>query len=129
MWVDLDVPDGLRALDPVDPPPSLVASGAEGHVHAYWRLRRALAPRVIERANGRLAFALGGDLRAGDAGRILRPPETVNHKHDVPVRLVHHDPLGVALGELIGGLPDAPGWRPQPAPRGALSRRPGRHGL
>lgn len=126
VWVDLDVSDGLRALDPVDPGPSLVvASGAEGHVHAYWRLRRAVPPRVIERANGRLALALGGDLRAGDAPRILRPPGTVNHKHDRPVRLAYCEPREVALGELVGGLPDAPSWRPQPPARRAWSR-PGR---
>lgn len=123
-WVDLDVPDGLRALELVDPPPSLVvASGAAGHVHAYWTLRRAVPPRTIERANGRLAHALGGDLRAGDAARILRPPGTVNHKHDRPVRLVHHHPAAVSLGALVGGLPDAPTW-PSPARR----RLPGRSG-
>ncbi len=123
VWVDLDVPDGLRALKPVDPAPSLVvASGAAGHVHAYWRLRRGVPPRVIERANGRLAFALGGDLRAGDAARILRPPGTVNHKHDAPVRLAYCEPSVVALGELVGGLPDAPGWRPEPRARRARNR-------
>ncbi len=107
----------------VDRAPSLVvASGAEGHVHAYWRLRRAVAPSVIERANGRLAFALGGDLRAGDAARILRPPGTVNHKHDAPVRLAYCEPSAVGLGELVGGLPDAPSWRPQPRARRAWSR-------
>ncbi len=123
VWVDLDVPDGLRALEPVDPPPSLVvASGAEGHVHAYWRLRRAVPPRVIERANGRLAFALGGDLRARDAARILRPPATINHKHDRPVRLLRCDGSAVALGALIGGLPDPPGWRSLQPPRLTRSR-------
>jgi len=125
VWVDLDVPDGLRALDPVAPASLVVASGAAGHVHAYWRLRRAVAPRVIEWANGRLAFALGGDLRAGDAARILRPPGTVNHKHDTPVRLAYCEPSAVALGELVGGLSDAPSWRPQPPARRAWSR-PGR---
>ena len=130
VWVDLDVPDGLRALELVDPAPSLVvASGAAGHVHAYWRLRRAVAPRVIERANGRLAFALGGDLRAGDAGRILRPPATVNHKHDAPVRLLHCERSVVALGALIGGLPDAPGWRSQRPPRRTRSWTGGLEGL
>ncbi len=112
VWVDLDLPDGLRALEPVDPAPSLVvASGAPGHVHVYWRLLRAVPPRTIERANGRLAFALGGDLRAGDAARILRPPGTVNHKHSAPVRLVGQDASTVGVGELIGGLPDPPTWR------------------
>jgi len=123
VWVDLDIADGLGRLEPVDPAPSLVvASGAEGHVHAYWRLRRAVPPGVIERANARLAFAFGGDLRVGDAARILRPPATVNHKHGEPVRLVHCEPRVVALGELTGGLPDAPGWRPQPAPQGPRPR-------
>ena len=124
VWVDLDVPEALRVLGPVDPPPSLVvASGAEGHVHAYWMLRRAVPPRVIERANGRLAYALGGDLRTGDAARILRPPGTVNHKHDRPVRLIHGEPAPIALGMLVGGLPDAPTWHP---PRSM--RRPDRSG-
>lgn len=126
VWVDLDVRDGLRALELVDPGPSLVvASGAVGHVHAYWRLRRGVAPRVIERANGRLAFALGGDVRSGDAARILRPPGTVNHKHDAPVRLAYCEPSVVALGELVGGLPDAPSWRLQPPARRAWSRSGG----
>lgn len=125
IWVDLDLADSLRSLEPVDPAPSLVvASGADGHVHSYWRLRRAVPPRVIERANGRLALALGGDLRAGDAARILRPPGTLNHKHDRPVRLVRHDRSTVALGALVGGLPDAPTWRPAPQAR----HRPGRSG-
>jgi len=130
VWVDLDVPDGLRALKPVDPVPSLVvASGAEGHVHAYWRLRRAVAPRVIERANGRLAFALGGDLRSGDAARILRPPGTVNHKHDAPVRLLHCERSAVALGALIGGLPDPPEWRSPRPPRLTRSLTGGLEGV
>lgn len=118
VWVDLDLHDALRALESVDPPPSLVvASGAEGHIHAYWTLRRAVPPRMIERANGRLAFALGGDLRAGDAARILRPPGTINHRHDEPVRLVHREPGAIGLGELVGGLPDPPTGRPRPRRR------------
>jgi hypothetical protein len=120
VWVDLDMPDGLRALEPIDPAPSLVvASGAEGHVHAYWTLRRAVPPRVIERANSRLAYALGGDLRAGDAARILRPPGTANHKHDRPVQLVRQEPSRVALGALVGGLADRPGWSSLPLVRRA----------
>ncbi|MGH2941459.1 MAG: CHC2 zinc finger domain-containing protein [Solirubrobacteraceae bacterium] len=124
VWVDLDVEDGLRALGAVDPPPRLaVASGAAGHVHAYWSLRRAAAPGVIERANGRLAFALGGDLGAIDAARILRPPGTTSFKHDRPVELAASDgPALTSLGGLVGGLPDAPGWQRQRA-GGRVRRR------
>lgn len=123
-WVDLDRPDALRTLDRVEPAPALVvASGGAGHAHAYWRLRRAVPPRVIERANGRLGFALGGDLRAGDAARILRPPGTVNLKRGTPVELLHASERKVSLDELVGELPDPPGWRP-PAPRRASPRRP-----
>lgn len=118
VWVDLDRPDALRMLEPVDPPPSLViASGGPGHVHAYWRLRRAVAPREIERANGRLAFALHADLRAVDAARILRPPGTLNRKHGVEVELLRDVQSTTTLGALVGGLLDPPGWRPPPSRR------------
>lgn len=113
LWVDLDVPDGLRVLEPVDPPPSLlVASGTPGHVHAYWRLARALAPRQVERANGRLAYALSADLSSRDAGRILRPPGTRNVGRDANVRLLSGHDGAVLPGDLVGGLEDPPGWQP-----------------
>jgi hypothetical protein len=87
-----------------------VASGGLGHLHAYWTLSRALPPRQIERANRRLAWALGADLSSTDAARILRPPQTLNHGRDAaPVQLVSvsgRPPIG--LGELVGGLPDPP---------------------
>jgi len=115
VWVDLDRPDALRMLEPVDPPAAVIcASGGRGHVHAYWRLRRAVPPRVVERANGRLAWALGGDLRATDAARILRLPGTVSRKHDTTVELLHHSDQTTSLGELVGGLLDPPGWTPTP---------------
>jgi len=124
VWVDLDRSDALRMLEPVDPPPAgIVASGGRGHVHAYWRLRRAVPPRVIERANGRLAWALGGDPQATDAARILRPPGAVNLKHDTTVELLHISDRTTSLGELVGGLLDPPGWKP-PTPQRAGRRPP-----
>ncbi len=123
VWVDCDGEHAARALEPVEPQPSLVvASGTEGHRHAYWVLRRAVPPPVIERANRRLAWALGADLGSSDAARILRPPGTLNHKHapPQPVRLIDLDPdARIGLGELIGSLPDPPGPRmsgPRPRP-------------
>ena len=94
-------------------------------MHAYWLLRRAVAPVEVERANRRLAWALGADLSSADAARILRPPGTVNHRRGAAtVRLL----LGVRsepcrLSDLVGGLVDPPSARPNSVRR---TRRPGR---
>ena len=66
----------------------------------------------LERANRRLAHALGGDLASVDAARILRPPATRNHKHSPPTRvqLVELAPgRRYDLHELVDGLDDPPG--------------------
>lgn len=122
VWVDLDTDVAARALEPVDPPPTVVvASGGPGHLHAYWSLRRAEPPAVIERGNRRLAWALGGDLASTDAARILRPPATVNHARGVGVALADVVELGdvCRLSDLIGQLADPPGRRAGAAARSA----------
>ncbi len=113
VWVDCDSAQALRVLEPVDPEPSMVVlSGTAGHAHAYWMLSRAVSPAVIERANRRLAWALGADLGATDAARILRPPGSINHKADGrTVILATLRPAPVSLGALVGGLLDPPGDR------------------
>lgn len=125
VWVDLDFPGAARALEAVDPRPHLVvASGGPGHVHAYWSLAGPVAPAEVERANRRLAWALGGDLQCTDAPRILRPPGTIHHaRGGVPVRLIDV-PGGppTTLAALVGGLPDPPVARPR------ATRKPA-HGL
>jgi hypothetical protein len=115
VWVDLDTDVAVRALEPVDPAPSLVlASGSPGHLHVYWSLSRAEPPAVIERANRRLAWALGADLASTDAARILRPPATVNHaRGNAVVRLIDAALIGeeCRLADLVGGLADPPDRR------------------
>jgi len=112
VWVDCDTPEAVRALDAFRPAPAiLVASGARGHRHAYWRLRAPVGVEAIEQANRRLAWALGGDSRCSDPARILRPPGSLWHKAipPAPVRLldlddaVHHD-----LDGIVGSLADPP---------------------
>ncbi len=127
VWVDLDSERAARALEPVEPSPSLcVSSGGPGHLHAYWALRRAVPPAEIERANRRLAWALGGDLSSTDAARILRPPQTLHHgRGQTPVRLMAEGPREPCrLEELVGRLPDPPAARIPPRTRRS-SRRSG----
>lgn len=115
VWIDIDSSSAAEALERVDPAPSvLVASGGPEHVHAYWTLTAGVPPRVIERANRRLAWALGGDMASTDAPRILRPAGTVNHaRGGTRVRSLSEAPdRAVRLGDLVGGLADPPAARP-----------------
>ena len=120
LWVEFDTPAAGAALDAFACPPTMtVASGTPGHLHAYWQLTRPVRSEVLEDANRRLAHALGGDPVCFDAGRILRPPGTLNHKHQPPraVRLQDHQPLlRHRLKALLAELPELPAAPPATEP-------------
>lgn len=89
LWADCDTPHAAASLRRFKPPPSMVVrSGSGSNRHAYWLLARSASVDSIERANSRLADALGADIACAEPARILRPP-SLNHKHDppTPVRL------------------------------------------
>jgi len=92
VWVDIDRPDAQETLDAFELPPSAIVSSGSGGRHAYWFLDELVSVEEAERLNRALVAALDGDPHAVDAGRILRPPATLNHKTE-PAREVE-------LGEL-----------------------------
>jgi hypothetical protein len=110
LWVDLDDAGGLDRLAAFAHEPSMLIRSGAGH-HAYWALWPPIGPADAERANRRLAHALGGDMRATDAARILRPPSTVNLKTGkaVPVEMVAMHVEHYDARELVRELPDPPG--------------------
>jgi hypothetical protein len=60
LWVDCDGEHAVAALADFEPRPSIViASGIGSDCHAYWPLIEPLARDDVERANRRLAHALG----------------------------------------------------------------------
>lgn len=123
LYVDSDAAEPMERLADFCPPPSMVISSGTGR-HAYWALAEPLAPDWIERANRRLAHALGADMRATDAARILRPPETFNFKTGSPVA-VTAESINVevyAPAEVVGELPDPPERRAEPR---KVHREPG----
>ncbi len=126
-FVEIDTKDALDRLRAFQHPPSMiVSSGTAGHAHAYYTLSAPVTVPELERANRRLAHALGGDLVSVDAARILRPPSTWNHKHSppTPVGLIELDPTRrYDLDQLVDGLDDPPG---RPSVSARTSRRPGR---
>ncbi len=119
-WADVDSPDGVERLSAfVTEPTLIIASGSPGAAHAYWRLSRRANVATIEELNRRLAHATGGD-PVWAATSILRPPGTLNHKHDppVPVRQIGGSGVVYEPVELRDSLPPAP----LPPPR--LQRQP-----
>jgi hypothetical protein len=117
LWVECDGCEAGGVLAAFEPAPSLtIASGTPGHLHAYWALQEPLNADAVEQGNRRLARAVGGDPACFDAARILRPPDTLNHKH-VPPRPVYQ--VGALLPEpytvanVLSGLPPIPA-RPVP---------------
>src|SRR4051812_24748750 len=86
LWTDCDGEDAVRSLERFEPAPAIViASGSGSNCHAYWPLSAPLGRDELERANRRLAYALGADPASADAARILRVPGTLSHKHEPPV--------------------------------------------
>lgn len=111
LWADVDTPEALAALRKFRPLPSIVIrSGTGRNVHAWWPLHEAITPKWARRANRRLALALGADMAATDAARIMRPPATLNYKHSPPTRVeaVVCETLMFTLPEVVGSLPDSP---------------------
>ncbi len=128
LWAEIDQPDALDRLTAFSWPPTLIiSSGSAGHAHAYWLLRKPIAAELVAAYNQRLALALGGDEASVDAARILRPPNTLNHKHTppTPVRIAAARPTRrYQLGALIDTLPPPPPRRSAspPAARSATGR-------
>jgi hypothetical protein len=116
LWADCDGEDAVAALCDFEPQPSIViASGTGSNCHAYWPLAEPRPRDDVERANRRLAHALGADPASADGARILRVPSTLSHKHAPPTRV---DALRLevdrrlAADDVVGLLPDPPAPRP-----------------
>ncbi len=125
LYIECDDPNAADRVAGVPCPPTLeVASGTPNHRHLYWHLHEPAASLQVESANRRLAVALHGDPACVDIARILRPPDTLNHKHDPPrpVRLLaHRIRARYTLAALTSALPADP--RRADTNRAAVPRR------
>lgn len=123
LWADCDDEPSLARLETVVPQPAiLVRSGSGNNRHAYWPLTTAVAPAELEQANRRLAAALGSDMAVSHLAAILRPPSSLNLKHDppTPVTLERLTGQRFEIAELLRGLPEIK--RIQPCPSGRCTR-------
>ena len=114
LWVDCDDPRSIAALERFEPQPAIVVRTSGRGRHAYWPLDRPLSVAELERANRRLAHALGADPACADAARILRPPATLKWKYEPPSPVTLERFTGERLDpdQVTGALPDPPQTRP-----------------
>jgi RepB DNA-primase from phage plasmid/CHC2 zinc finger len=123
LWADCDGPNAAEALAAFDPAPAIVVrSGSGENRHAYWPLTVPLPAHELERANGRVAGALGADDASTDAARVLRPPTSLNFKHDPPtlVALERFSKDRFETAQLLAALPEPRPARQPGAPAAAL---------
>ena len=126
LWVDCDSPQAVEQLGAFAPAPAIVVrSGSGENRHAYWLLQRPIGPEEALVANRRLAHVLRADGGAvTTAAAILRPPGTLNFKHDPPAPVVAERLRPwqrVSARQLVRDLPDPPRSRPE----SARGREPG----
>jgi len=107
LYVDVDTEEAMSSLRHFSPTPSIVVRSGSG-LHAYWPILPPLSATEARAANRRLAQALGADMAATDAARILRPPETFNHKtgSPVPVEVARLEPVIFEARDVVGALPE-----------------------
>jgi hypothetical protein len=119
LWIDLDFTritpaDAARRLSEFPLAPALVI-GSGGGLHVYWLLTDALDVQqdeaVIREALERLALKFDADPSSAEPARVLRVPETWNHKYQPnrPVTLDIYEPnRSVLLDDLFQFLPPLP---------------------
>lgn len=89
LWADCDDARAIDALEAFEPAPAIAVRSSARGVHAYWPLTGPLCADELERANRRLAAALGACQSAvTGAAAVLRPPTTLNHKYEPPAPVV-----------------------------------------
>lgn len=117
LWADCDSAEAVEALRRFKPWPSIAVRTSPSRMQALWAIGRPVTPAAARRANRRIAHALGADMAATDAARILRAIGTFNIKYDPssPVTCARCELDVYDLGEIVGSLPDAPGDTPRRA--------------
>ncbi|GAG06226.1 unnamed protein product, partial [marine sediment metagenome] len=115
VWADVDykktpreiIADRLKKFP--FKPSIIVRSG--GGIHLYWLLKEPAEKEdiaKIEDVNRRITSQLGGDFGACDAARILRIPDTTNHKYPAKCEVAQLNQYTYELSDFLSILPEVP---------------------
>lgn len=98
VWVEYDG-ENIPDLSGLPEPDCIIQSSTLSHQHIYWKVDSGLSVDEIEGINRRVSHHLGAD-HGWAINKVLRPPETRNHKYPgVYTSILHFSPNGrKALG-------------------------------
>ncbi len=103
VWVEFDGNDKID-FKQVSIPNLIVQTSFASHVHCYWKIGPT-NQTAVENANRRLTYYLQADSSGWDITQLLRPPGTINHKHNLPVVLADFNDSLHTVGEF-GFVPE-----------------------
>lgn len=112
VWVEFD---GQHApqWNKIPAPDYIVRSSVETHQHCYWKVAEPItSPQVVEDINRRLTYYLEADGSGWDYQQVLRPPDTVNYKHNLVTQIIksysggNHDLSNFDAAPTIERAPD-----------------------
>jgi len=103
-------------LDGVPEPSVRIQSSTADHEHWYWLVGELVETAELERVNRAITYLLGADTSGWDAGQILRPPRTLNHKRQRAVELLDWSPSRQFPRVVFDGLPEPPPLVEAPLP-------------
>lgn len=88
VWIEFDGqnhPDWQNIPEPT----YIVQTSVATHQHCYWKLDEPINNvQTVEDVNHRLTYYLGADTSGWDYQQVLRPPDTMNFKHNIVTKVV-----------------------------------------
>lgn len=91
-WIEFDGQHLLK-WDKIPEPNTIIQTSVQSHQHCYWRVA-PLGADAVEDINHRLTYFLEADTSGYDYQQVLRIPDTINFKHNLPVKVIKCNPVG-----------------------------------
>jgi archaellum biogenesis ATPase FlaH len=88
VWIEFDGKEDIN-WQKLPEPDAIIQTSTSTHLHCFWQMD-ALSVDSLEDINRRITYYLEADSSGWDSTQVLRPPNTINYKHNVPVKSIKH---------------------------------------
>lgn len=88
VWIEFDGKEDIK-WEKLPEPDAIIQTSTSTHLHCFWRME-PLSSDSLEDINRRITYYLEADSSGWDSTQVLRPPNTINYKHNVPVRSIKY---------------------------------------